>query len=1067
MSKFRGRHTPQVTDITLTAVNGDRLDTEGRVQLPVDKVGALEFIIMPGIEIDGIIGCDFLDKYNATVDFARNVLTVGGRSWNLQQRAVDPLLPVCSIGRVTVTDIDRQTPGWLEDLKSHSVFREELGHCVVGDPLKIETTGGPIRQRPYRQPLTKRRVVEEELEKMLALGVIRPSTSEWASPITLVPKKDGSVRFCVDYRRVNALTRKDGYPLPHIQEIFDLLGGSRYFTTLDVRSGYWQCDLDESSIPKSAFVCHRGLYEWVRIPFGLANAPGQFQRLMDVILGDLIGRTCMVYIDDIVIFSRSPEEHRQHVEEVLERINAAGMTLKLPKCSFGQSEVKLLGYTINGSGIAPQEEKTEAIRNLPVPTKVRDVRAFLGMAGYYRQCVPAFADIAAPLVRLTRKNAKFTWDDACQAAFDMLKEKLVSADVMIYPDKDKPYILHTDASDFAVGAILTQDVNGLDRHIQYVSKALTESQRKWPAITKEAYAIVFALQKLRPYLQGARFTVWTDHKPLKSLFSCEIKNSMVQRWAMQISEFGCDIQYRKGAHNVRADMLSRIRPRTEEIAGIGQILAGANYREGQQGEFPVEWAEAEANDEGEGDYIILGGELYSQLLPYGGAVSRPRVMVPEAERTRLIDDAHEELGHRSWLPVLRYLQGYAVWPRMTRDIKARLDRCPHCQGNRQAPPKSRLQLTETPGRPWARVGVDLSGPLPATVESYRYLLAVVDHLTGFAEAIPLPDKRAATVWAALDVIFARYGYPEEIVTDNGSEFTAAEIRAQYEQHGIRHLRTTALHPQSNGATERFHRTIKDTIRRLSNNRPREWAACLNKALWAYRISPQATRGNASPYEILFGQPASMTPLDPDADVGRHEQLLKAQRLAHQAQSTAKRRRQQIGPQGDRIVTAGDFVTVNDPEVPTFGHKRQHLFRVVARRGKVVSIQLVRPPHARPAAIRHYSIDRVRVVPDGINWEAINPRLHRQKRGQPDARTVPHPEAGQTVDPAEPDEENQSEREDQDDASQFDGSEVAIAVPEATPRTRACKRGPGFYYEPQIKRSKTEWVAYVREFCQGS
>ncbi len=305
---------------------------------------------------------------------------------------------------------------------------------MVAEPLVIDVEGPPIKQRPYRQPLLKRHIVDQEVDKMLEAGVIRPSTSPWASPITLVPKKDGTPRFYVDFRKINARTRKNSYPLPNIQEIFDLVSDAKYFTTLDFRSGYWQCKIDKRDKPKTAFVCHRGLFEFNRLAFRLANVPGQFQRRMDRILQGLIGKICFIYINDIVIFSRTQQEHERHVRMVLDRINETAMTLKLSKCQFGQTTVNLLGYTLTGEGVAPQGDKVTVIRNLRTPTMTKEIRAFLGTAGYYCQCIPDFAKMLTPLSDLTKKHARFEWTSDCQHAFDKLKTTLTSDAVMIRPD---------------------------------------------------------------------------------------------------------------------------------------------------------------------------------------------------------------------------------------------------------------------------------------------------------------------------------------------------------------------------------------------------------------------------------------------------------------------------------------------------------------------------------------------------------------------------------------------------------------------------------------------------------
>jgi hypothetical protein len=413
--------------------------------------------------------------------------------------------------------------------------------------LKIVTEGRVVSQRPYRTALTKRAVIDEEIDKMLALGVIRPSCSEWASPVTLVPKKDGSTRFCIDYWQLNEVTVKDRYPIPLVADIFDQLAGSTLFSLMDLRSGYWQLPVHEDSIKKTAFVCHRGQFEWLRMPFGLTNAPSIYQRAMNQVLAPLIGKCVMVFIDDIVVYSQDPADHESHLDQVLQLLGDAGLTVKGEKCSFGRKQIDLLGYVVSADGITAQPQKTAAIRDLPAPTDIGEVRSFLGMAGYYRQLVPEYATLAEPLHRLTRKDVEWTWGGPEQAAFQALKDSLTSTTVMAHPRVNDPYILYTDACDYALGGVLCQeDEDGVERPIQYISASFNSTQRRWAVIEKEAYGVIYCMKKLRAYLLGSEFTVFTDHKPLLSLFTKEMANTKIQRWAVLLAEYNARIKYRPG-----------------------------------------------------------------------------------------------------------------------------------------------------------------------------------------------------------------------------------------------------------------------------------------------------------------------------------------------------------------------------------------------------------------------------------------------------------------------------------------------------------------------------------------
>ena len=290
------------------------------------------------------------------------------------------------------------------------------------------------------------------MNEMLKDGIIRPSDSPWASPITLVPKKDGTTRFCVDYRKLNAITKKDSHPLPYIQDVFDQLAGAKIFSTLDLRSGYWQIPMDAESIPKTAFQCHLGLFEFVRLPFGLTNAPAIFQRQMNKVLSGLIGKICMVYLDDVVIFSQTEALHQKHLQQVLDRLRAAGLQLKPSKCHFCLPEIELLGYRVSADGITPLPDRVSAIVNLEHPTDQKGVKSFLGTVGFYRQCIPGFATLAMPLTELAKPKEPFRWGQEHQEAFDQLKTALTQAPILVHQDPSKPYLLYTDASDKAIGA---------------------------------------------------------------------------------------------------------------------------------------------------------------------------------------------------------------------------------------------------------------------------------------------------------------------------------------------------------------------------------------------------------------------------------------------------------------------------------------------------------------------------------------------------------------------------------------------------------------------------------------
>ena len=355
----------------LQSVTGYSLDVVGSTQISIDGVDKpVDVTVVRGLTGELILGCDVLN--DSMIDLTRGIITLHGKSWPIMRRLshqVDMILPGTGdpvFNRVIRSNEDLfATPG------------KSPGHCVY-QPMKIETIGPPLCQQAYRAPLTKRQLISDCINDMLSQGIIRPSVSSWASLVTIVPKADGSPRFCIDYRRLNSVTTPDSYPLPHIADICDLIGGSQIFSTLDLKSGYWQIEMDEQSIPKTAFRCHRGLFEFLRLPFGLRIGPAAFKRIMDTVLGDLLGKVYLVYLDDIVIFSANQEEHLHHIQLVFERLRNAGLRLNSAKCHFGVKEIKLLGFIINANGIATDPVEVEVIKNMPPPTSVEETVRFLG-----------------------------------------------------------------------------------------------------------------------------------------------------------------------------------------------------------------------------------------------------------------------------------------------------------------------------------------------------------------------------------------------------------------------------------------------------------------------------------------------------------------------------------------------------------------------------------------------------------------------------------------------------------------------------------------------------------------
>ena len=415
----------------------------------------------------------------------------------------------------------------------------------------------PIKQPPRRVPVAFAEEEEKVIKQMENQGIIRPSTSPWASPIVLVRKKSGKVRPCVDYRRLNAITTKDAFPLPRVSDCLDSVAGATMFSCFDVTSGYHQIPVKESDIPKTAFCTKYGLYEYISMPMGLTNSPATFQRLMELALSGLQWHTCLIYLDDIVVFGSTFDEHLQRVEEVLNRIRTAGLKLKPEKCQLFQKEVDFLGHLVSAEGLRPNPHNIAKVEQWPTPTNVTDVRRILGLGNYYRRFVKNYSQLVRPLTDLTRKGISFVWTAACQHSFDALKQALIGSDVMAYPNDTGQYILDTDASDGQIAGILSQIQDGCERVISYGSRTLGRAEKNYCITDKELLAIRHFVEHYRQYLLGRTFVVRSDHQALVWLFKLKEPKGRIARWIELLSEYDFSIEYRPGTKHANADALSR------------------------------------------------------------------------------------------------------------------------------------------------------------------------------------------------------------------------------------------------------------------------------------------------------------------------------------------------------------------------------------------------------------------------------------------------------------------------------------------------------------------------------
>ena len=476
-------------------------------------------------ELEPCLGVSAIQTSNS----AQNIKAKQEMLWKLVEGGDGPL-----------TEVNKEQLFYLlgEYADIFAISKEDLGRTAKVQHRINTGNSHPIRQPLRRIPPAKREEVRQLLKEMLDQDVIKPTNSPWASPVVIVKKKDGSPRFCVDYRKVNTVTRKDAYPLPRVDDTLDTLAGSKWFSTLDLLSGYWQVEVRPEDREKTAFCTPDGLFEFNVMPFGLCNAPATFQRLMDTVLAGLQWTNCLVYLDDVIVLGRTFKEHLSNLKEVFDKFREARLKLKASKCALCQEKVEFLGHIVSADGVATDPKKTEKVANWPVPRSRREVQQFLGLANYYRRFVQDYARIAKPLHRLTEKHTTFKWTRECEHSFENLRQNLVSAPVLAFPDCSRPFILDTDASDSGIGAVLSQvQDDGTERVIAYASRTLSKAERRYCVTRRELLAAVVFIRQFRSYLLGNKFTLRTDHGSLRWLWNFKQPEGQLARWLEKLQEY--------------------------------------------------------------------------------------------------------------------------------------------------------------------------------------------------------------------------------------------------------------------------------------------------------------------------------------------------------------------------------------------------------------------------------------------------------------------------------------------------------------------------------------------------
>ncbi|OWZ02367.1 Retroelement, partial [Phytophthora megakarya] len=678
------------------------------------------------------------------------------------------------------------------------IVEKKLG-CPPKAKINVEhhiNTGdaAPIMMRRRRHAVAENELIDKEVDNMLEQGVIELGEGAWGFPVVIVRKKDGSVRFCIDYRALNSVTMKDVYPLPRVDETSEALHGSQRFSSLDLHAGYWQFGVFEPDKPKTAFTTRRGLFQFTGMPFGLCNAPSTFQRLMNCVLRGLAWVCCLVYLDDVVIFTKGfVAQHVVELAVVLERLAEAGLSLKVSKCSFATTRMEYLGHDLTPDGIQPTLRLVKAIVDFPTPADDTQVR---------RRFVPEFGTKMAPLTCLLRKSTAWVWGAAQEEAFAWDKVWLSQNPVLIYPDYSLPFKLTTNASKTGLGAVLSQDQGKGDQPVAYASKVNSPTVAKYSISELECLAVVWAARLFRPHIYGRHFTIVTDHVALKWLMTTKERAGRLHRWALTLQEYDFDIVYRPGKENSVADALSR-GPATvtegehdaEEVADDLEIALDREAKDVTRAAVlrveaaelgVVQFTDADIKEEQRKSIMVQklrvkgsyrGQRVFTDaegLVKVDIGDEENRIVLPAVYWALAFKEAHDSIwaGHLRGRHTLDRLQELYWWPRMRESVQQWVAACQDCGSKKTRPktiiPPLRNVKTGAVGDRWA---IDVAGPLPETMNGHRYVIAAVEYNTRYAVATAVKDHTAKDIARFLiDKVVLGFGPTREVMMGGAKEF---------------------------------------------------------------------------------------------------------------------------------------------------------------------------------------------------------------------------------------------------------------------------------------------------------
>jgi hypothetical protein len=903
---------------TVELANGSIHTSDKIVSLIDVEIGSsykdkITFTVFPLSKYDAILGMPWLQRHNPKIDFKNKSVQLQDNNFNNNSNSNnkryninngDAYVTAKQIKRQAAKNnnlflvhlyclddsIDHVSQYECNDITIHTDKDDDDIHSLLSKYVDVFPSDLPVGLPPsrvidhkidiipgssapslatYRMSPTELDELKKQLNDLITHGFIRVSKSPYGAPVLFVKKKDGSIRMCIDYRALNKITIKNKYPLPRVDELFDRLLGSKYFSKIDLRSGYHQVRIADEDVYKTAFRTRYGHYEFMVLPFGLTNAPATFMNMMQNIFKDQLDNFVIVFLDDILIYSKNKHDHMKHVDVVLSLLRKNKLYAKQSKCEFFKKEISFLGHVINEHGVTMEKSKVDAVLKWPVPTDINDVRAFLGLAGYYRKFVNNFSKISTPLSELLKKENKFEWGEKQAASFEALKKSVSTAPVLVLPDPSLPYIVDTDASGYALGSALLQDHGYGLQPVAYMSKKMLDAEKNYTVREQEMLAIICALKEWRHYLHGTKFKIITDHDSLKYIDTQKNQLSSRQaRWAEFMSQFNYDIIYRQGKDNIVADALSR-RPdhkHTKQIQNNNDnSVSMLNNLNTSNIIIDDDSLLKEIKNGYKKDRKCKKMEKYGYKLPYSKDKDdiiyyNNQIYIPKIPSlmNMILHETHDSIigGHVGMNKTLELVQRKYYWPKMYKYISSYINSCDKCQSNKSSNQSSSglLQPLSIPSQRWEQITMDFIGPLPLTKNGNNFILVVVDKLSKMAHYIATHTNITAEGVAKLIFkhIVRYHGMPSSIVSDRDTRFTSSFWQELWKILGTKLNMSTSFHPETDGQTERQNRTLEEYLRSYINLEQDNWDELLVTAEIAYNNSVHIST-NYSPYYLNSGQ----------------------------------------------------------------------------------------------------------------------------------------------------------------------------------------------------------------------